>query len=195
MAEGSGEAHAIGRQHARERVEQYFIGAECVADEADMLARGAAEADEAVALRHIVPARDGDALDRVRHLLDGDGEQAFGEGFGGDTPHLGRHRGEFPHDHVAVERLVAVRAEKLREMIGLDLAEQDVAVGDGERPAAAIGGGAGVGTGAFGADEQPRAVPAADRAAARRHGVDAQHRGADARAATIVSLSRSRRPA
>src|SRR3546814_16911884 len=30
--------------------------------------------------------------------------------------------------------------------------------------------------------EQPRAVPAADRAAARGDGVDAQHRGADARA-------------
>src|SRR5690606_10457120 len=42
--------------------------------------------------------------------------------------------------------------------------------------------GAGVGARAFGADEQARAVPAADRAAARRHRVDAQHRGADARA-------------
>src|SRR3546814_18368093 len=67
-------------------------------------------------------------------------------------------------------------------MRGLDLAEQDVAVGDGQRAAAAIGGGAGDGARAFGTDEEARAVPAADRAAARGDGVDAQHRGADARA-------------
>src|SRR3546814_2980837 len=79
-------------------------------------------------------------------------------------------------------------------MAGLDLAEQDIAVGDGERAAAAIGGGAGVGAGAFGADEEARAVPAADRASPCGNGVDAQHRGADARAGDdrlIIALERS----
>ncbi len=80
-------------------------------------------------------------------------------------------------------------------MIGLDLAEQDVAVGDGERPAAAICGGAGVRARAFGADGEPRAVPAADRTSSGCHGVDAQHRGADARPrdyALIVAFEAAR---
>src|SRR3546814_15665855 len=87
----------------------------------------------------------------------------------------------FLHDHRAVERLIAVRTEKFGEMRGLDLAEQDVAVGDGQRAAAAIGGGAGDGARAFGTDEEARAVPAADPAAAPGDGGDAQHTSAEPR--------------
>ena len=59
-------------------MEQDLVNAERIGDEADVLASGAAEADEAVTLGEVVAARDGDALDRVRHLLDRDREQAFG---------------------------------------------------------------------------------------------------------------------
>src|SRR3546814_6663852 len=91
-----------------------------------MLARGAAEADEAVALRDVVAARDGDALDRVRLLLDRDSEQAFGEGLRGDVSDFGGHCGEFAFDHVAVEGLVAVGAAEFGEMAGLEFAEQAI---------------------------------------------------------------------
>ena len=64
----------------------------------------------------------------------------------------------------------------------LQLAEHDVAVGDGERPAAAIAGRAGIGAGRFRPDAKARAVEAADRAAARRHRVDLHHRRAHAHA-------------
>ena len=79
-------------------MEQYFIDPERVGDEADMLARGAAETDEAVALRDVMAARDGNALDHVRHLLDRDGEQAFGERFGRDAPDLVSH-GSYVYTH------------------------------------------------------------------------------------------------
>ncbi len=69
-------------------------------------------------------------------------------------------------------------AEDAREMVGPDLAEHDVAVGDGERPAAPVAGRARHRAGAVRADPEALAVEAADRAAAGRDGVDLQHRRA-----------------
>ena len=63
-------------------------------------------------------------------------------------------------------------------MLGPDLAEHDVAVGDGERAAAAVAGRARHGAGAVRADAEAAAVKAADRAAAGRDGVDLEHRRA-----------------
>ena len=62
----------------------------------------------------------------------------------------------------------------------MQLAQQDVAIGDGQRPAAAIAGRPGVGTGAFRPDAQPAVLDAQHRAAASRHRVDPQHRHAHA---------------
>ncbi len=156
--------------------------AERVGDETGVLAAGAAEAGERV-LRHVIAALDRDLLDRVRHVLDGDLEEAGGDrrraaaiaGRGGD---LGGERGEFRCDDVAVERLVAVRAEHAREEIRLQLAEHDVAVGDGKRAAAAIARRPRHRTRRFRPDAIARAVEEADRAAARGDGVDIHHRRA-----------------
>src|SRR3546814_12503482 len=93
-----------------------------------MLARRAAEADEAVALRDVVAARDGDALDRVRHLLDRDGEQTLGEGFGGNIADFGGHRRGSLHAHRAGRRLVADRTDNWGGVPGLDLSEAAIAM-------------------------------------------------------------------
>jgi hypothetical protein len=95
---------------------------------------------------------------------------------------LAGQRGELLAHHLGVERLVAVGAEDLGKMRGLDLAEHDVAVGDGQRPAAAVAGRPRIGAGGIRADPEARAVEAQDRAAAGGHGVDAHHRRAHAHA-------------
>ncbi len=77
---------------------------------------------------------------------------------------------------LGVDRLVAAGAEDPGEMLRPDLAEDDVAVGDGERPAAAVAGRAGNRPGAVRPDPEAGAVIMADRAAAGRDGVDLEHR-------------------
>ena len=69
-------------------------------------------------------------------------------------------------------------AEHAREEPGIELADHHVAVGDGERPAAPVRRGARVRARGFRADAKARAVERADRAAARRDGVDLHHRRA-----------------
>ena len=150
--------------------------AEPVGDHAGVLAARAAEAGERIA-RHVVAARDGNLLDGVRHVLDRDGEEAVGDLLR-RLADLGRERGEFLAHDLGVERLVLARTEDRREMLRHELADHDVGVGDGERPAAAIGGGAGIGAGGIGPDGEAPGLVMQDRAAAGRDGVDAHHRRA-----------------
>ena len=130
-------------------------------------------------------ALDRDLLDRVGHVVVGDGEAAMRQLLGGalDAGRLARPRAPAPAnaaaDHLGIQRLVAARAEQVREEVGQQLADHQVGVGHGERPAAAVAGGAGIGAGAFGADPEALAVEADDRAAAGRHRVDLHHRRAD----------------
>ena len=177
-----GEAHPVRRQHARERMHEHARHAERVGDEAGVLAAGAAERAQRV-LGHVVAALHRDLLDRVGHVADRDVDEALGDGF---RCHRGRtvardrvgHLREARTNHVRIERLVGSRSEHAREIVGLHLAEQHVAVGDRERSAAAIARRTRVGTGRVGPDAQPRTVEVQDRAAAGRDGVDAHHRRA-----------------
>ena len=68
----------------------------------------------------------------------------------------------------------------MREEVGQELADHEIGVGDGERPATAVAGGAGIGAGTLGPDAEALAVEADDRAAARRDRVDLHHRRTDA---------------
>ncbi len=177
-----GEAHAVGRQHAREGVEQHGVDAELVGHQAGVLPARAPETLQREGGR-VVALLDGHLLDGLGHVGDGDAQEIFRHvarvarrpGGGGDLP--GQIREAGPHG-VGVERGVAARAEDRREMPGLDLAEQDVGVGDGERAAAAVAGRAGVGAGAVGPDAEAQPVEMQQRAAARRHRVDGHHGGA-----------------
>ncbi len=77
-----GEAHAIGREQRRERMDQHRLHAERIGDQAGMLPAGAAEAVERIA-RHVIAALHGNLLDRVRHVLDRDLDEAVGDLFRG----------------------------------------------------------------------------------------------------------------
>ena len=122
-----GQAHAVGREHAGERMDEDARHAERVGDAAGMLAAGAAEALQRVA-GDVVAARDRDLLDRVGHVADGDVDEALGHLLGrarraGRLLDLRRQRGELRADDGAVERFVAARPEHLREERRLDLAD------------------------------------------------------------------------
>jgi hypothetical protein len=156
-------------------VDQDRLHAERVGDEAGVLTARAAEGVQEVA-RHVMAALDADLLYRVGHVLDGDADEAFGDLLGAAAvAGLRRDRLEPRGDDVAIERLVAPRAEDRGEEPGIELAEHHVGVGDGQRPAAAIAGRAGIGAGGVGADAEAAGLGVEDRAAAGGDGVDAHH--------------------
>ena len=178
--EQRGEADAIGREEARHRMDQHALHRQRIGDEAGMLAAGAAEGVEQI-FRDVVATLHRDLLDGVGHVLDGDGQEPLGDLFRrAAVAELLGEFGEFLAHHRDVQRLVLVRPEHRGEEFRLQLAEHDIGIGDGQRPAAAIGGGAGIGTGRRRADLETPLVDGQDRAAAGRHRVDAQHRRADA---------------
>ena len=177
-----GEAHAVGREQRRQRMDQHRRDRQRVGDVAGVLAAGAAEAVERVA-GHVVAARDRDRLDRLGHLGDRDGQKAVGDRLRAPpVADLARQRREALAHDFAVERLVAPWTEDLREELGDELAGHQVGVGDRERAAAAVARGAGIGAGGIRADAKARAVECEDRAAAGGDGVDLHHRRAHAHA-------------
>ncbi len=95
----------------------------------------------------------------------------------------------------SVERLVALRPEHLGKERRLDLADGDVRIGDGERPAAPVGRRPRIGARALRPDAKARAVESEDRAAAGGHGVDAIIGARTRTPATWVSKARSNSPA
>jgi hypothetical protein len=73
-----GQAHAVRRQHAGERVHEHAADPEPARERAGVLAAGAAEHDERV-LAHVVAARDRHLADRLGHVRVGDLEEAAGD--------------------------------------------------------------------------------------------------------------------
>src|SRR5580704_15044553 len=140
--------------------------AERIGDQAGMLAAGAAETIERIA-GHVVAALHGNLLDRVRHVLDRDLDEAVGNLFAAATvADLLRHRRERRAYRIGIERLVLRGAENFGKEIGNELADHHIGVGHGERTAAAIAFWAGIGASRIRADAKPRAVEMQDRAAA-----------------------------
>ncbi len=158
-------------------MDQHLGHAERVGDQAGVLAAGAAEAVQRIA-GDVVAALHRDFLDRVRHVLDRDLDEAVGDLLWRFAADLLGQFGEGLFHRLGVERLVLVGAENLREEIGDELADQHVGVGDRERAAAAVAFRAGIGAGAVGTDAEARAVEMQHRAAAGRDGVDEHHRRA-----------------
>ena len=166
-------------------MDQHGLHAERVGDEAGVLAAGAAEAVEQI-FGDVVAALHRDLLDGVGHVLDGDGDEALGDRFGrAAVADLCGQGGETLAHHRGVERLVLAGAEDRREEIGLQLAEHDVGVGDGERAAAPVAGGTGIGAGRIRPGLEAPGLEMQDRAAAGGDGVDAHHRRADAHAGDL----------
>ena len=162
-------------------MDQHLGHAERVGHEAGVLAAGAAEAVQRIA-GDVIAALHRDFLDGVRHVLDGDLDEAVGDLFRRFAADLLRQFGERGFHRAGVERLVLVRAEDLREEIGDQLADQHIGVGDGERPAAAVAFRAGIGAGGIRADAKARPIEVQHRAAAGRDRVNEHHRRAHAHA-------------
>ena len=153
-----GKPHAVGRKQRRKGVDQHSRDRQRVGDVAGVLAAGAAEAVERVA-GHVISARDRDGLDRLGHLGDRNRQKSIGDRLlAPPVADLARQRREtLAHDR-RVARLVAAMTEDPGEELGDELAGHQVGVGDRERTAATITGGAGIGAGGSRADAKARAV-------------------------------------
>ena len=167
-----GVPEAEGGEQAGVRRHQHGGDAEQGGDGAGVLAAGTAEGDQRV-VRRIVAAAHGDAADRLRHALVGDGAEAGEErlaaGLGRATVRERRHdSGERGLGGIGVDRNT--------EAVGVEEAEEEIDVGEGERTAAAVAGRPGLCSGALRPDAQPAACEAADRAAAGRHRLDGERR-------------------
>ncbi len=130
-----------------------------------------------------MPPRDRYALDRIGHVGDGNGDEALRRrarrhGTAGLRLDLRADIGEAPLHRRDVERLVALRPEQAGEKSGLDLAQHDVAVGDGERPAAPVAGRPRHRAGGLRPDPETAVDEGADGAAACRDRIDPHHRRA-----------------
>ena len=73
-----GQAHAVGRQNACIRVHKNLRHAKRIGNETGMLTACSTKALQRV-LRHIMATQHADLLDRVRHVVDGDLQKAFGD--------------------------------------------------------------------------------------------------------------------
>ena len=179
-----GEAHAVGGQQRGERMDQHRGHAERVGHQTRVLAAGSAKAIERIA-RHVIAALHGNLLDRVRHVLHGDLDEAVGDRFrrlAADLP--GKVHKCALHGGI-VERLVLVRPKNFRKKLRHQLAGHDVRIRDRKRPAAAVALRPRIGAGRVRPDAKARAVEMQDRAAAGRDGVDQHHRRAHAHAGDL----------
>ena len=178
--------HAIGGQHAGERMDEHGLHAEGIGHQAGVLTAGAAEALQREA-RGVVALLHRDLLDRIRHVGDSDLQKPLRHlvrraRLAGGLRDLFRQCRKLRRHDIGIERCIAVRPEDRRKVPRLDLADADIGVGHRQRPAAAIAGRARIGAGGIRADAEARAVEMQDRAAARRHRVDRHHRRAHAHA-------------
>src|SRR5205085_5491764 len=121
----------VGRQHAGERMDEDALHAERVGDSARVLPARPAEAGERVTC-DVMASCDRNLPNSRSHVVHGNLEESFGD----LLQSLSADRiGDFlePRSRsLAVERLVAGPPEYVREMIGIDPAQKQVAVGDGE---------------------------------------------------------------
>ena len=173
---------AIGRENPRERVDQHGFHAQFVGDPAGVLAAGTAETGERIG-GDIVPARDADLANGIGHVVDCNGEKAFGDR--GEVLRLGQRRShcfEPFSGRIRVERLVAAGSEHAGEERRVDPAKEQIAVGNRQRSALAITGGTGIGARAFRPDAEPSAIELADRAAPGSDRMDLHHRRGHAHA-------------
>ena len=94
----------------------------------------------------------------------------------GRDPDLGRKLLEPAPDDFAIERLIRAGTEHLGEKARMQLADQEVGIGHGERAAFAVAGGTRIGAGGIRPDPEAGAVEREDRAAAGGDRVDRHHR-------------------
>ncbi len=124
----------------------------------------------------------GDAADGLDGFLDGDGDEAFGGGFGARGVHLVGERLDGGPGCSDVKRLVGVEAEDMGEGGRIDPPQNNIGVRHRRRSALAVAGRPGIGARALRSHPRPQAIEVEDRAAPRRHSLDVQRRRPDPRA-------------
>ena len=168
-----GQAHAIGRQHARQRVHHHLRHAQSIGHQTSVLTARAAKALQGVA-RHVVAACHRDFLDRVGHLLHRDLDETVRHVFGSAAGFHGQFLEVHSH-HLGIQRLVRLRPKYRRKKLGLHLAHHHVRIRHSQRPATAVTGRARVGPRALRPHPKTRTVIGQDRTTTCGHGVDAHH--------------------
>ena len=158
------QAHAVGREHPREGVDQDLLHAQRLRHPAGQLAGGAAEAGEHVP-GHVIAPPDGDALDGVGHVLHGDPEVPLGHRLR-RAAHAGRQRPELRLHDLRVEGQVAPGTKDPRKEGRLQTTEEHVGVGDGQGSTATVARRPRVGAGRFRANLEPAGCEFQYRAAA-----------------------------
>ena len=176
----AGQPYAIGRQHAGERMQQHFPGAEQLGDGARVLARGAAETQQPEAGR-ILAVVQGEFANRVRHasaghLQEGIGQRLHGVAGPGLVAGGRREVGEACAGGQRIDRLVTGRAEDMGKAFGWNASEHDVAVGDRRGSVASIARRPWVGARRGRTDLQAAVGETQQRAAARRDRLDVHER-------------------
>ena len=193
-----GEAHAVGREHAGERMDEHARHAERVGDEARVLPARAAEAAQRV-FGDVVAALHRDVLDRVGHVVDRDAQEALGDLLG-RCALAGRAAisPRAPRTSRARPRRRAARRRAGRTPAGRTPAGSCRPSRCSRSRSAGRRGGSTPGPGSRppnrGRRESARRR-SADRAAAGGDGVDRHHRRAHAHAGDPVSNARSNSPA
>ena len=152
-----GEPDPEGGKNAGEGVYVDAFHAENIGDLAGVLPACAPKAVHRV-LCHVISALNADPFDCVGHVFNRDAQESFGQrldvhpGFACFAGDVLCHGLEPCPGSLDIQGIVAVWSEHGRELIRLDLSQNDVAVRYCQRAAAAVAGGARIGAGAFGAN-------------------------------------------
>ena len=169
----------IGREHAREGMNQQPADAQFSGQTAGQLGRRSAVAHQQ-SLARIVPPLQRHATNRCRHGFDGNLQRARGHLLGRDTRPLGRHLGGQSGKPLLHDRPVGPLITALTKHGGQgpngQSPQHQIGIGDGERATTAIGRRARIGARRLWPHLKAFTVKAQDRATTGGHGVDWQHR-------------------
>ena len=155
--------------------------AERISHGAGMLAARAAETLQGIA-RHVMAALDRDFLDRIGHVIHRNAQEAarhllgVAGGLSGCQGHLGGQSRQPGAGVGNVQFLPAIGAEDGGEVVGVQLAQDHVAIGHRQRPAAPVAGWPRIGPSTLGTHLKAPVAERADGAAASGNRVNVHHR-------------------
>ena len=124
---------------------------------------------------HVMALLDRDAANRLGHPLQGQVQSPLGRRLGGAAQALAKGVELRPHN-TPIQRLIRLGAKHRGELLALQPPEQEIGVGDGQGPTAAIASRTGIRPRRLGTDPQAHTIELEARSTAGGHGVNRQHR-------------------
>ena len=175
-----GQAHAIGRQNAGERMNKDLGHTKGIGNLTGMLTTSTAKALQDI-VADVIAALHGNLFDGVCHVFNSNTQETFGDFFGcadltGVFFDIGRHVFEALADGFGIQRFVTFGAKNIREEVRLDLAQHDVDISHRQRTATTIGRRPRICTGTVRANAETCTIKVQDRPATSRNRVDFHHR-------------------